>query len=186
MDGTSGSLRRPQRAPSPSLPGEDAARWAVSQQVGPHPASLPAPCPGRPPAGTTRNELPLLTSRRVCPSGTEGRGRLPAAKPTGRTEHACAQAHLPEARTVPRALSPSPRGRPPITAAGPCPSRRAAFSWKPSAVPRARGPAESSVPQGGTGSGVNTSFLRQLGFIFSYFLFPASNIGSPFQKLYFS
>lgn len=83
MDGTSGSLRRPQRDPSPSLPGEDAARWAVSQQVGPHPASLPAPCPGRPPAGTTRNELPLLTSRRVCPSGTEGRGRLRAAKPTG-------------------------------------------------------------------------------------------------------
>lgn len=83
MDGTSGSLRRPQRAPSPSLPGEDAARWAVSQQVGPHPASLPAPCPGRPPAGTTRNELPLFTSRRVCPSGTEGRGPLRAAKPTG-------------------------------------------------------------------------------------------------------
>lgn len=166
MDGTSGSLRRSQRAPSPSLPGEDAARWAVSQQVGPHPASLPAPCPGRPPAGTTRNELPLLTSRRVCPSGTEGRGPLRAAKPTGPHRTRVRTGAPARGSHGPRALSPSPRGRPPITAAGPCPSRRAAFSWKPSAVPRARGPAESSVPQGGTGSGVNTSFLRQLGFYF--------------------
>lgn len=166
MDGTSGSLRRPQRDPSPSLPGEDAARWAVSQQVGPHPASLPAPCPGRPPAGTTRKELPLLTSRRVCPSGTEGRGRLPAAKPTGRSEHACAQARLPKARTAPRALSPSPPGSPAHYRCRAVPLPQSRLLLEALRCPAGQGPRGEQCPPGWDRIGGEHFFLKAVRVLF--------------------